>query len=181
MSTSERVRTCLATELFRGPKVLFCDGAVAAAGIPYREMLWGLFRALAREGNTVVLAERHDPRGFGQCLGRRVARGPFPVYRLPVSDSKGNLGLSETPSLWWIDWRLSRGTLARRRLGGFLFFCLFGFALLSLLLSGGANRFLADRYAITAVLQADVPSPKRKVGAKGRPPSPGTLRGVPGP
>ncbi|MBP2689259.1 MAG: hypothetical protein H6Q83_1446, partial [Deltaproteobacteria bacterium] len=59
--------------------------------------------------------------------------------------------MSETPSLWWIDWRLSRGTLARETIWRFLFFCLFGFALLSLLLSGGANRFLADRYAITAV------------------------------
>ena len=78
--------------------------------------------------------------------------------------------MSETPSLWWIDWRLSRGTLVRETIWRFLFFCLFGFALQSLLLSGGASRFLADRYAITAVLQADVPSAEaeglaRKVAA----------------
>jgi hypothetical protein len=66
--------------------------------------------------------------------------------------------LSEPPSLWWIDWRLSRVPLARETIGRFLFFCLLGSALLSLLLSGGGSRFLAERYAITAVLRAEVPS-----------------------
>jgi hypothetical protein len=66
--------------------------------------------------------------------------------------------LSERPSLLWIDWRLSRGSLVRETIGRFLFLCLLGFALLSLLLSGGASRFLAGRYAITAVLRAEVPS-----------------------
>jgi len=66
--------------------------------------------------------------------------------------------LSERPSLWWIDWRLSRGPLVRETIGRFLFFCFLGFALLSLLLSGGVSRILADRYAITAVLRAEVPS-----------------------
>ena len=66
--------------------------------------------------------------------------------------------MSGQPSLWWIDWRLSRPSLVRETIGRFLFFCLLGFALLSLFLSGGASRFLADRYAITAVLRADVPS-----------------------
>jgi hypothetical protein len=66
--------------------------------------------------------------------------------------------LSERPSLWWIDWRLSRGPLVRETIGRFLFFCLLGFAFLSLLLSGGASRILADRFAITAVLREDVPS-----------------------
>jgi len=66
--------------------------------------------------------------------------------------------LSERPSLWWIDWRLSRGPLVRETIGRFLFFCLLGFALLSLLLSGGVSRILADRYAITAMLRAEVPS-----------------------
>jgi hypothetical protein len=65
--------------------------------------------------------------------------------------------LSGKPSLWWIDWRLSRGSLVLETIGRFLFFCLLGFALLSLILSGGVNRFLADRYAITAVLRAEVP------------------------
>ncbi len=66
--------------------------------------------------------------------------------------------MSGQPSLWWIDWRLYRGAVVRETIGRFIFFCLLGFALLSLLLSGGANRFLAERYAITAVLRADVPS-----------------------
>jgi len=66
--------------------------------------------------------------------------------------------LSEQPSLWWIDWRLSRGPLVRETIGRFLFFCLLGFALLTLLLSGGVSRFLAGRYAVTAVLRAEVPS-----------------------
>jgi len=78
--------------------------------------------------------------------------------------------LSEQPSLWWIDWRLSRGSLVRETIGRFLFFCLLGFALLTLLLSGGGRRFLADRYAVTAVLRAGVPSAEaeglaRKVAA----------------
>ena len=66
--------------------------------------------------------------------------------------------MSERPSLWWIDWRLSRGPLVRETIGRFLFFCILGFVLLSLLLSGGVSRILADRYAITAVLRAEVPS-----------------------
>jgi len=78
--------------------------------------------------------------------------------------------LSGQPSLWWIDWRLSRAPLVRETIGRFLFLCLLGFALLSLLLSGGASRFLADRYAITAVLRAGVPAAEaeglaRKVAA----------------
>jgi len=78
--------------------------------------------------------------------------------------------LSEQPSLWWIDWRLSRLPLVRETIGRFLFFCLLGTALLSLLLSGGVSRFLAERYAITAVLRAEVPAAEaeglaRKVAA----------------
>jgi hypothetical protein len=78
--------------------------------------------------------------------------------------------LSGQPSLWWIDWRLSRSHLVRETIGRFLYFCLLGFALYSLLLSGGGNRFLADRYAITAVLRAEVPAAEadglaRKVAA----------------
>lgn len=78
--------------------------------------------------------------------------------------------MSERPSLWWIDWRLSRGPLVREATGRFLFFCLLGFALLSLILSGGAGRFIADRYAITAVLRTEVPQAEaeglaRKVAA----------------
>ena len=84
LSGSERGRACLAAELLRGPKVLFCDGVIAGAGIPYREMLWGLFRALAREGNTVVLAERTIPERWALAAGDAEPVGPFRVYRLPV-------------------------------------------------------------------------------------------------
>jgi len=83
LSISERVRACLAAELLRGPKVLFCDGVVAGAGIPFREMLRGLFRALAREGNTVVLAERAIPERWALAAGDGEPVGPFRVYRLP--------------------------------------------------------------------------------------------------
>jgi len=65
--------------------------------------------------------------------------------------------MSEPPSLWWIDWRLSSGDLVREMISRFLLFCFLGFALLSLLLSGGASRFLSERYAVTAVLRAEVP------------------------
>jgi len=65
--------------------------------------------------------------------------------------------LSGRPSLWWIDWRLSRGSLVLETIGRFLYLSLLGFGLLSLSLSGGASRFLAERYAITAVLRAEVP------------------------
>jgi len=84
LSLSERVRACLAAELLRGPKVLFCDGMVAGAGAPFWEMLWGLFRALAREGNTVVLAERRIPERWALAAGDPEPVGPFRVYRLPV-------------------------------------------------------------------------------------------------
>jgi len=83
LSVSERVRACLAAELLRGPKVLFCDGVIAGAGVPFWEMLWGLFRALAREGNTVVLAERRIPERWALAAGDPEPVGPFRVYRLP--------------------------------------------------------------------------------------------------
>jgi hypothetical protein len=47
-------------------------------------MLGGLFRALAREGNTIVLAERHLPERWAGAAGEGTAAGPFLVYRLPV-------------------------------------------------------------------------------------------------
>ncbi len=84
LSASERARATLAAELLRGPKVLFCDGVVAAAGVPFREMLRGLFRALAREGNTVVLVERTIPERWAAAAGDPDPAGPFRVYRLPV-------------------------------------------------------------------------------------------------
>jgi ABC-type multidrug transport system ATPase subunit len=84
LSASERVRAGLAAELLRGPAYLFGDGVVAAAGSTYREMLGGLFRALAREGNTIVLAERHLPERWAAAAGEGTGAGPFLVYRLPV-------------------------------------------------------------------------------------------------
>ena len=94
MSISERGRACLAAELLRGPKVLFCDGLVAGAGVPFWEMLWGLFRALAREGNTVILVERRIPERWALAAGNPKPVGPFRVYRLPGTavDAKGEPG-----------------------------------------------------------------------------------------
>ena len=94
LSVSERGRACLAAELLRGPKVLFCDGLVAGVGFPFLEMLWGLFRALAREGNMVVLAERAIPERWALAAGGPVPVGPFRVYRLPVpaAEVKGDPG-----------------------------------------------------------------------------------------
>ena len=84
LSASERVRAGLAAELLRGPRYLFGDGMVATAGGPYREMLGGLFRALAREGNTIVLAERHLPERWAAAAGEGTAAGPFRVYKVSV-------------------------------------------------------------------------------------------------
>jgi len=94
LSISERGRACLAAELLRGPKVLFCDALVAGAGVPFWEMLWGLFRALAREGTTVVLAERRIPERWALAAGDPEPVGPFRVYRLPVpgAEVKGDAG-----------------------------------------------------------------------------------------
>jgi ABC-type multidrug transport system ATPase subunit len=94
LSISERGRASLAAELLRGPKVLFCDGLVAGAGVPFWEMLWGLFRALAREGNTVILAERRIPERWALAWGDPKPVGPFRVYRLPIPEAvvKGEPG-----------------------------------------------------------------------------------------
>jgi len=57
------------------------------------------------------------------------------------------------PSLVWIDWRLAPGAVLRDSLWRLFFLTLAAFALIVLLLSGAADRFLASRYAITAVLR----------------------------
>ena len=62
------------------------------------------------------------------------------------------------PSLLWIDWRLSPWRSARDSAWRATFLALTSFALLALLLSGGADRFLASRYAIIAVLRTPVPA-----------------------
>lgn len=92
LSVSERTRACLAAELVRGPKFLFCDGVVAAAGIPHRETLRGLFRALAREGITVVLAERTIPERWALSAGEGIPVGPFRIYPLTSPGEKGEPG-----------------------------------------------------------------------------------------
>ena len=60
-------------------------------------------------------------------------------------------------SLLWIDWRLGGAAAVRDSILRFFFLALAAFGLLLLLLSGVADRFLASRYAITAVLRAAVP------------------------
>ncbi|HEX9204665.1 MAG TPA: permease-like cell division protein FtsX [Candidatus Deferrimicrobiaceae bacterium] len=61
------------------------------------------------------------------------------------------------PALLWIDWRLAPGATLRDTILRFLFVAPAAFAFLVLFLSGGADRFLASRYAITAVLRTPVP------------------------
>jgi len=94
LSASERVRAGLAAELLRGPRYLFGDGVVAAAGTPHREMLGGLFRALAREGTTIVLAERQLPERWAAAAGEGTAAGPFRVHvhRVPVQAASAPAG-----------------------------------------------------------------------------------------
>lgn len=92
LSASERARARLAAELVRGPKFLFADGLVSSAGAPFQEMLGALFRALAGEGNTILLAERLLPARWAASAGEGKAVGPFHVFRLP--DSPGKEGAS---------------------------------------------------------------------------------------
>jgi ABC-type multidrug transport system ATPase subunit len=83
LSVSERARVSLAVELFRGPKVLFADLLLHNAGREWVDMLGGLFRALAREGRTILLAERTIPeRWKAMGGGEGIAKGPFRLFRL---------------------------------------------------------------------------------------------------
>jgi ABC-type multidrug transport system ATPase subunit len=88
LSASELSRVQLAAELVRNPKYLFADGLVASAGMPFREMLGSLFRALAGEGNTILLAERVLPARWAAVAGDGSPVGPFRVFRLPNSAMK---------------------------------------------------------------------------------------------
>lgn len=86
LSLTERARVALAAELFRGPKRIFADMLAANAGAEWEDMLGGLFRALAREGKTVILAERVFPDRWRARSGDEgIAKGPFRLYRLAVS------------------------------------------------------------------------------------------------
>ena len=99
LSTSERVRAALAAELLRGPRYLFGDGVVAAAGRAHWYMLGGLFRALSREGNTIVLAERCLPERWAAAAGEGMAAGPFRICRLPLTAPPDPAVRSNRPSV----------------------------------------------------------------------------------
>ena len=71
------------------------------------------------------------------------------------------------PSLLWIDWRLAGRSTVRDLLFRFVLVSAASFAFLVLLLSGGSARFLASRYAITAVLRTTV-SPGEGEGLAGK-------------
>lgn len=100
LSVSERARIALAVELLRGPKVLFLDMLLSNAGRDWTDSLLGLFRALAREGRTIVLMERELPerwRGAAEP-GAAVASdprirdaGPFRLFRLAGGSSKDRM------------------------------------------------------------------------------------------
>jgi ABC-type multidrug transport system ATPase subunit len=91
LSVSERARIALAAELLRGPKILFLDMLLSNAGRDWTDSLLGLFRALAREGRTIVMMERELPerwRGAAEP-GAAVASDPrirdarpFRMFRL---------------------------------------------------------------------------------------------------
>ena len=86
LSLSERARVALAAELLRNPKYLFADTLVANAGSDWSDKLGALFRALAREGRTIVLAERSVPDRWQVVrTGDPAASGPFSFYRLGVA------------------------------------------------------------------------------------------------
>jgi ABC-type multidrug transport system ATPase subunit len=82
LSCSERVRVFLAAELLHGPRYLFADGVVSAAGEEWGPAMGSLFRALAREGAAVVLAERTVPARFPAAEASEKALGPFRLFRL---------------------------------------------------------------------------------------------------
>lgn len=85
LSVSERARVALAAELFRGPRYIFADMLLANAGREWTDMLRALFRALAREGRTIVLAERELPESWrGRAEAEGEAKGPFLLYRIPA-------------------------------------------------------------------------------------------------
>jgi ABC-type multidrug transport system ATPase subunit len=89
LSLSERVLAELAAELVRGPRHLFLDGFLAAAGPLWGESAGGFVRALAREGRIVILAEREAPSWF-PLRGRALRPvGPFGFVRLAGEEEEG--------------------------------------------------------------------------------------------
>jgi hypothetical protein len=61
-------------------------------------------------------------------------------------------------SLWWIDWRLSKKEMARETAGRLGLLFLLGVLFLAMVLSGGVNRFLSERWTVSAVLRNAVPA-----------------------
>lgn len=61
------------------------------------------------------------------------------------------------PSLLWIDWKLSPGTMARETAWRFGLLFPAGLFFVSLILSGGMNRFLTEQWTVTAILRMQVP------------------------
>jgi len=60
------------------------------------------------------------------------------------------------PSLRWIDWKLSPKSMALETAWRFCLLVPAGLFLVSLLLSGGMNRFLSERWTVTAILRLQV-------------------------
>jgi ABC-type multidrug transport system ATPase subunit len=89
LSHSERVLVELASELVRGPRHLFLDGFLAAAGPLWGESAGGFVRALAREGRIVVLAEREIPPWFPLRGSAVKAVGPFGLARVAGETEEG--------------------------------------------------------------------------------------------
>lgn len=110
LSVSERTRAAVAAELLRSPKYLFLDMVLSNAGRDWADPLMGLIRALAREGRTIVLAERVVPerlalprsaeggegqrpaglsiRSAGPFVFSRLVRGT-PSPRMPAPEAAG--------------------------------------------------------------------------------------------
>lgn len=95
LSVSERARIALAAELLRGPKVLFLDMLLSNAGRDWTQSLLGMFRALAREGRTIVMMERELPERWRGAVDPGTAAasdprirdaGPFRLLRLAGGD-----------------------------------------------------------------------------------------------
>jgi FtsX extracellular domain len=61
------------------------------------------------------------------------------------------------PSLWWIDWSLHGGSMRKEAAGRFLLCFLAALYFMTMLLSGGVNRFLSGQFTITAMMHIGVP------------------------
>jgi cell division protein FtsX len=61
-------------------------------------------------------------------------------------------------SLLWIDWKLAPGAMLRETAGRFCLLFILASFLLSMLLSGGMNRYLSGQWTVTAILRPSVPA-----------------------